>query len=64
MTATIGAGSAETSTSLNQLSATASTSPDADKPALSSYSRFVQRLRRRYAGELALLPEGSRAAHR
>ncbi|KAF1068406.1 bifunctional [glutamate--ammonia ligase]-adenylyl-L-tyrosine phosphorylase/[glutamate--ammonia-ligase] adenylyltransferase [Variovorax sp.] len=25
---------------------------------MSSYSRFVQRLRRRYAGELALLPEG------
>jgi len=58
MTATIGTGSAATSTSLNQLSATASTNPDADKPALSSYSRFVQRLRRRYAGELALLPEG------
>ena len=27
-------------------------------PPLSAHSRFVQRLRRRYAGELALLPEG------
>lgn len=27
-------------------------------PSLSDYSRFVQRLRRRYAGELALLPPG------
>jgi glutamate-ammonia-ligase adenylyltransferase len=30
----------------------------ADDPALSSYSRFAQRLRRRYAAELALLPPG------
>src|SRR5512140_296546 len=30
----------------------------ADYPALSSYSRFAQRLRRRYAAELALLPPG------
>jgi glutamate-ammonia-ligase adenylyltransferase len=28
------------------------------RPALSSYSRFAQRLRRRYAGELGLLPAG------
>ncbi|NML42732.1 bifunctional [glutamate--ammonia ligase]-adenylyl-L-tyrosine phosphorylase/[glutamate--ammonia-ligase] adenylyltransferase [Ramlibacter sp. G-1-2-2] len=28
------------------------------QPPLSSYSRFAQRLRRRYAGELALLPPG------
>ncbi|VTU40060.1 bifunctional [glutamate--ammonia ligase]-adenylyl-L-tyrosine phosphorylase/[glutamate--ammonia-ligase] adenylyltransferase [Variovorax sp. PBL-E5] len=29
-----------------------------NSPTLSDYSRFVQRLRRRYAGELALLPPG------
>ncbi|MEJ7930361.1 bifunctional [glutamate--ammonia ligase]-adenylyl-L-tyrosine phosphorylase/[glutamate--ammonia-ligase] adenylyltransferase [Ramlibacter sp. AN1015] len=33
--------------------------PDGEgEPPLSAHSRFVQRLRRRYAGELALLPEG------
>src|SRR6185369_10774040 len=30
----------------------------APDPRLSSHSRFAQRLRRRYAGELALLPPG------
>ncbi len=34
--------------------------PDgSNAPPLSSHSRFVQRLRRRYAGELALLPPGA-----
>jgi glutamate-ammonia-ligase adenylyltransferase len=48
---------------------TASSKPGSDEgdaiarrptsPALSDYSRFVQRLRRRYAAELALLPPGN-----
>ena len=33
-------------------------SPDAPSAALSDHSRFVQRLRRRYASELALLSPG------
>jgi glutamate-ammonia-ligase adenylyltransferase len=37
----------------------ASGSGDAPMAPLSSYSRFVQRLRRRYAAELALLPAGT-----
>ena len=32
--------------------------PPSDSPPLSAYSRFVQRLRRRYAAELPLLPPG------
>ena len=30
--------------------------PAVTPPALANHSRFVQRIRRRYAGELALLP--------
>ncbi len=30
-----------------------------DRPAASGYSRFVQRIRRRYAGQLSLLPSGA-----
>ena len=52
MTASIQRGSTETSISVNQLPATAT------KVAFSSYSRFVQRLRRRYAAELVLLAPG------
>jgi [glutamine synthetase] adenylyltransferase / [glutamine synthetase]-adenylyl-L-tyrosine phosphorylase len=57
MTASIQRGSTETNTSVNQLPATPSTA--ATEVALSSYSRFVQRLRRRYAAELALLSPGA-----
>ncbi|MDR6425697.1 glutamate-ammonia-ligase adenylyltransferase [Variovorax paradoxus] len=42
---------------MNQLPATPST--EATEVAFSSYSRFVQRLRRRYAAELALLSPGA-----
>ena len=52
MTASIQRGSTETSISVNQLPATLT------QTAFSSHSRFVQRLRRRYAAELALLPPG------
>ncbi|MDQ0588287.1 bifunctional [glutamate--ammonia ligase]-adenylyl-L-tyrosine phosphorylase/[glutamate--ammonia-ligase] adenylyltransferase [Variovorax paradoxus] len=57
MTASIQRGSTETNTSVNQLPATPST--EATEVAFSSYSRFVQRLRRRYAAELALLSPGA-----
>jgi len=57
MTASIQRGSAEADTSVNQLPATPST--EATEVAFSSYSRFVQRLRRRYAAELALLSPGA-----
>ncbi len=40
-------------------SAPADTEAPASSVALSSHSRFVQRLRRRYAGELSLLPAGA-----
>jgi [glutamine synthetase] adenylyltransferase / [glutamine synthetase]-adenylyl-L-tyrosine phosphorylase len=36
-------------------------SPELASASLSDHSRFVQRLRRRYAGELALLPQGNPA---
>jgi len=43
---------------------TASPEPGSTMPALSGHSRFVQRLRRRYAAELSLLPPGApRLAH-
>ena len=52
MTASLEPGSAPTHTSVNQL-------PSIPTPsAFSSSSRFVQRLRRRYAAELELLPPG------
>jgi glutamate-ammonia-ligase adenylyltransferase len=56
MTASIQRGSTETSISVNQLPATPT---PAAQVASSSYSRFVQRLRRRYAAELSLLPPGA-----
>ena len=49
MTGSAGAGSA----------ASAESPARKTPPPLSSYSRFVQRLRRRYADELALLPAGA-----
>ena len=59
MTASFQTGSAETSIGVNQLPDTISPSSPAPQGAFSSYSRFVQRLRRRYAAELALLPPGA-----
>ncbi|MDH6591932.1 glutamate-ammonia-ligase adenylyltransferase [Variovorax sp. TBS-050B] len=56
MTARIQTGSSEADNSVNQLPSTTSA---ATEGALSAYSRFVQRLRRRYAGELALLAPGA-----
>ena len=56
MTASIQRGSTETDSSVNQLPAT---STQTAQNAFSSYSRFVQRLRRRYAAELPLLPPGA-----
>ena len=55
MTASIQRGSTETDSSVNQMPAT---STQTAQVAFSSYSRFVQRLRRRYAAELALLAPG------
>ncbi|MCY1204919.1 Bifunctional glutamine synthetase adenylyltransferase/adenylyl-removing enzyme [compost metagenome] len=52
MTASLEPGSAPTHTSVNQLPSNPTPS------AFSSSSRFVQRLRRRYAAELELLPPG------
>jgi hypothetical protein len=61
MTASIQRGSTETDSSVNQLPATSTSTAQI---AFSSYSRFVQRLRRRYAAELALLPPARRGANR
>ena len=59
MTPDGGLGSAQTGASLSDNSALASLDDGADdRGPLSSHSRFAQRLRRRYAGELALLPPG------
>jgi glutamate-ammonia-ligase adenylyltransferase len=57
MTASIQTGSLGADNSVNQLPSTPSAAPEAAP--LSSYSRFVQRLRRRYATELPLLAPGA-----
>jgi glutamate-ammonia-ligase adenylyltransferase len=64
MTASIQRGSTETDSSVNQLPATSTPIAQIAQNAASSYSRFVQRLRRRYAAELSLLPLARRGAIR
>jgi glutamate-ammonia-ligase adenylyltransferase len=59
--AALGSGANEATGSGNG-GAAAAEDPAAGHIPLSAHSRFVQRLRRRYAGELALLPAGDPAA--
>ncbi|MES2529462.1 MAG: bifunctional [glutamate--ammonia ligase]-adenylyl-L-tyrosine phosphorylase/[glutamate--ammonia-ligase] adenylyltransferase, partial [Pseudomonadota bacterium] len=58
MTATIQTGSAEADALAHQPPAAAPSGALSSSSLFSAHSRFVQRLRRRYAGELALLPPG------
>ena len=60
MTLGIGPGSGTEGTACSgNAGAAAAVDSAGGEPALSGSSRFVQRLRRRYAGELALLPAGA-----
>jgi glutamate-ammonia-ligase adenylyltransferase len=56
--AALGSGNDGTAASVNGAPAAAEDTPDGQIPP-SGHSRFVQRLRRRYADELALLPAGA-----
>lgn len=56
--AALGSGNNGTAASVNGAAAAAEDTPGGQIP-LSGHSRFVQRLRRRYADELALLPAGA-----
>jgi len=60
MTPAGGLGSVQTGAALSDNGALAALEDKADEQAsVSSHSRFAQRLRRRYAGELGLLPAGA-----